>query len=256
MAHIYYCKCGDKTNFGDLIGPWLHEKITGKQSIYADPKKESKIPIYFCAGSILHHSKPNVILWGTGMMFRNTKFENPKKVLCVRGPLTRKRLIECGVKCPKVFGDPGLLLSKYYQPKQCEKKYQLGIIPHYVDFEHVTKLVGNNSNVVVINLLDDIENVIDKITECEMTISSSLHGIIASHSYGIKSWWVKFSDKIKGDNTKYLDYYQSVGIHTISKPLIIKKFENVENIIKKLKNIPNPKFPIDTSDLEKSCPFY
>jgi len=45
-------------------------------------------------------------------------------IKCVRGPLTRKRLIEIGCNCPPVYGDPALLLPLYYN-QIVSKKYQL-----------------------------------------------------------------------------------------------------------------------------------
>ena len=51
----------------------------------------------------------------------------PQKVLAVRGPLSRNYLLENGVDCPDVYGDPALLFPKYYKP-HIYKKYKLGII--------------------------------------------------------------------------------------------------------------------------------
>ena len=37
-----------------------------------------------------------------------------------------------------------------------------------------------------------------------------MHGLIVSDAYNIPNKWVKFNDKINGDDTKYYDYFKSV----------------------------------------------
>lgn len=49
-------------NFGDLLAPWLVEKITGRKVVYA----EQYDPSYLVIGSILGHATPASIVWGTG----------------------------------------------------------------------------------------------------------------------------------------------------------------------------------------------
>ena len=64
----------------------------------------------------------------------------------------------------------------------------------------------------VINLINtNIESVINDILSCEKTISSSLHGLIVSDAYNIPNTWVKFDNNIKGDDTKFHDYFKSVN---------------------------------------------
>lgn len=161
-------------------------------------------------GSILGYtSGKNAVIWGAGFM-RKTDTALPSSFLAVRGVKTQERLKEIGIKPPSVVGDPALLLDLVYNPK-VEKKYTLGIIPHY---SHYEALVGLSSDkIIVINLLDDIEKVIKEIKSCEYTISTSLHGIITSHVYDVPSLWFQMSETpLHGDTFKFEDYFSSVKI--------------------------------------------
>ena len=197
------------SNFGDNLTPYLIEKLSGKKPYLVN--RYCCKEYYLMAGSILSEANKNSIIFGTGIMIEKEKFKKPKKVLAVRGPLTRKRLIELGYNCPDIYGDPALLLPLVYKPKVA-KQYQIGIIPHYVDYDRVKENLEEDNNFFIINILDPIEKVIDDINKCEKTISSSLHGLIVSHAYGIPSLWVKFSDNLAGDDTKFYDYLCSVNI--------------------------------------------
>ena len=254
-AKIYWCKnVNYEKNLGDCITSYIYEKIKGIKPIYCTEKNLDE-PVYFGSGSILVSCKnwKNVVVWGTGIMFSNDTFDEPTKTLAVRGPLTRKRYLELGYDCPEVYGDIGLLLPRFYKSKTT-KLYKVGVIPHYVDYEFCKKIFSTLNSVKIIDICRDIEDVIDDICECDMTISSSLHGIIVSHAYGIKSCWVKFSEKILGDNSKYFDYYSSLGL-SVHKPIIIDYKRMMYNITKLIENYPNPKFPIDTKNLMRVCPF-
>lgn len=248
----YWSICAKNKNFGDIITPYILKKMTKKTPFLCS--KFCRKEYYIVTGSIIGRARKNAIIWGAGILNKYQKIHKHKKILAVRGPLTRKRILEQGFDCPEIYGDPALLLPRFYKPI-IDKQYDLGIIPHYLDHESVREKI-KEKNILIINLLDPIKKVIDDINRCKRTISSSLHGIIASHAYNIPSMWVEFSDKLPGDNIKFEDYFLSVKIKPYS-PLKI----NIENfqskkIIFLIDKKYSQKIQINLDKLIKTCPFW
>ena len=224
-------------NFGDIIGPYLIKKISRKKVRFVQPKKRKWLDIYttvyITVGSILAHVDKKSIVWGSGLIDRKT-IVSEAIFLAVRGPETRNCLVKQGYIVPEIYGDPALLLPKYYTPKTV-KKFKIGIIPHYVDFYLVSDRYHNNPEIKIIDLLNNsVENVIDDICSCEHIISSSLHGIIVSHAYGISAVWVKFSDKLFGDDIKFEDYFESVAVFNTT-PILFDKKKSIAQLIDLIK---------------------
>ena len=197
-------------NMGDIITPIIVKKLFNVDLKWAD-YRNNKRRLLLSTGSIINKADAaNRIVWGSGAMRLSDekKICNLAKFLAVRGPITLEMLHSIGIpNCDTIaLGDPGLLVSKFLTPHSV-KKYEYGIIPHYVDYEQVKNAYRRFNNIKVINVLHSNPLVpIKEITLCKKTISSSLHGIIFSNAYEIPSSWVKFSDKLKGDDTKFLDY--------------------------------------------------
>ena len=250
-----------KENYGDLIGKYLVEKISGKKVRFVNPKKWSILnyfqPIYITAGSILAHANEKCIVWGSGIIQKDQQVKNAQ-FLAVRGPQTRKRLLELGYKVPEIYGDPALLLPNYYHPTK-EKKYQLGIVPHYNDYKMVKQWYSKDTSIKIIDLMTlDVEQTTNEFLKCEYIISSSLHGLIVAHAYGIPAVWVKFSDKLFGDGIKFQDYFESVGIKNY-RAIEIKhqlNSDELKDAIKAHLLLPDEKvINMLKEGLMRSCPF-
>nr|QBK89378.1 MAG: polysaccharide pyruvyl transferase [Mimivirus LCMiAC02] len=195
-------------NFGDLITPYFLEKFCKKEDFKYNFKNYNEPKIISC-GSIMKLCNNKTIVYGSGIRDIDQNI-NKGIIKIVRGPLTKKRLLKIGCYCPPIYGDPGLLLPLYYNPK-IKKKYKLGIIPHYIHYDKINEIYKNEESIIIINLINkNIEEVINQILSCECTISSSLHGLIVSDAYNIPNKWIQFDNKIYGDNTKYYDYFLSV----------------------------------------------
>jgi len=176
-------------------------------------------------GSIIQaYSGSRCIVWGSGIIQKNDKIRNSTFV-AVRGKYTLNRITELGFDAPHVLGDPALLLPVIF-PAKAPKRYRLGIIPHIIHYEVVKRKI-NAPDVLVVNLNDfDTEKIIRDICSCENTLSSSLHGLIVSHAYGIKSIWFDIEElPLAGDNVKFYDYFSSVNIKEYN-PIVFNQLIN------------------------------
>jgi hypothetical protein len=206
MKYKFWWMQGEKVqNFGDVLTPKLLE-------YYEIPFEYEKSEMNaICIGSIASKATDGCIVLGSGIAWQNTKLNPKADWRFVRGPLTRNALIKSGGNCPEIYGDPALLLPIFCE--ESKKEHDIGIIPHYKEYR-IVKEKYPNMNVINLNNQDPLY-VAKEISKCRKTISSSLHGIIASHAYEIPCAWVKFSDLIIGDDTKFKDHFQSVGLESI-----------------------------------------
>ncbi len=177
-------------------------------------------------GSILHWADQNSIIWGTGFINDEiTIAAKPKAVLAVRGQLTWEMLRKQGVGSARIFGDPGIFLPRLY-PKHAPQ-YSLGIVPHYVDRHEAFVQRATASGVKIIDVSAPLEHFAAELSSCERILSSSLHGLIFAHAYGIPGAWIRLSDRVLGDGFKFFDYYSSVGVKQNDVPMLTAD-ENLE----------------------------
>lgn len=199
-------------NFGDVITPYLVRHVSNGECAFIHKLATQKHLV--ATGSIAKSASTGAIVWGSGII-DNTDVLSPHAIWkSVRGPITSKALYDqTNIKVTN-FGDPSLLMPKFFSPN-VEKKYKYGIVPHYIDKELPPQLFNFKSCKLIDILCSDddqsIENKIKEILECEYIISSSLHGIIIAHAYGIPAVHVKMSDRLYGNGVKFDDYAQSVN---------------------------------------------
>lgn len=261
MLQLYYWKIDPQTaNFGDYAGRYLLQRLTG-QPIGTNFDKQTT-RYWATIGSILshHHLTVNASVWGSGIISANATFPKPVKIYAVRGPLTRARCLKQGYDCPAVYGDPALLLPSVFQPT-AKEKYRLGVVYHYKDAKRFHDRVPQ-PGVKFIDLRmrdgDDraFERIINEICSCELICSSSLHGLIVAHAYQIPAVWVKLLQPIGNDPTKFLDYYQSVGVMDAPRCIDLTAVKiRLEEALGLFKGFPQPAFPINTTALRQSLPF-
>jgi pyruvyltransferase len=198
-------------NVGDAIGGRIVAEVTGRPVQLAG-EEPLDVPNLIAAGSIAHWADPRSILWGCGMIDeRHPPVCRPARVLAVRGRLTRDMLTRRGVPCSDIVCDVGFLLPDLIPPS-AERTHAIGIVPHYVDRTNrfVARLAHEGAAVVDPGL--EPEEFVARLTSCQRILSSSLHGLILAHAYGLDAAWVRLSRGVYGRGFKFADYCSSVGL--------------------------------------------
>lgn len=247
--HAFWCTIPSRPNFGDALTPWLIRRLTGRHPTFVrpeDPKHK-----YFVTGSIMSYAGAHCSVWGCGIMNRNDYISPGAELLAVRGPLTRARALECGADCPEVYGDPALLLPQLYGPRTDGRRWLVGVMPHFSDMPRLVGAWRASGELRLIDPQGPVEKVIDELASCEFVVSSSLHGIIASHAYGVPAVWVKFRDLPRGDDSKFHDYFNSIGQDPAPVHLGYGKIDAGELAA----GVSCPAADFDLEPLRRSCPF-
>ncbi len=241
-----------KSNYGDLLSYYIVSELSA-ENVYSktlcQPNVKNRIkefvkcvvkckPLHYlfsfednvlAIGSILAFSNKYSKIWGTGFWFPNQQFQGGT-VYAVRGKYTLAELVKQNTQIDDhvVLGDPGLLVSLLLQ-KQTEK-YSIGFVPHIQHFGYFAKRYGACYKVIDLNNRD-VEFVTKEISSCKYILSTSLHGLIVAHAYGIPALWVHLSDDVNvGNGFKYKDYFSSVGIDNYD-PIDASKIDFTEQEI-------------------------
>jgi len=217
-------------NFGDLLTPSILIQL-GLIPINSN-KNDSDI---ISTGSILDNLSEdyNGYIIGSGLMYDvKRKFPNAK-IRAVRGELTRSRI---GAPMNIVLADPGIIADDLIK-ERLEKKYELGIVPHYMDKNNENiKHIFNRyyKEILIIDVQRNPKQVISDIDKCCFILSSSLHGLVVADSLDIPNAWVVLSDKVLGNGFKFYDYqsafYRETGPYKISG---YEKLNELRSITKK-----------------------
>ena len=203
---IWWAKKPKPGNFGDVLTPYILDYF-GIKYQYSKDEYDA-----LCIGSIARMARPGITVLGSGILSMQEELNPHADWRFVRGPITRNNLLQSGGYCPPIYGDPALLLPLFCDERR--KRFDVGIVPHYADYELVKTAYPEHH---VINLLNqDPLSVAHAITECRSIVSSSLHGIICAHAYGIPAAWIKFrsgaDSGIKGNDVKFYDHYSALGL--------------------------------------------
>lgn len=195
---------GHVSNFGDLLGPLIVERILQKHGL----KEQERNSRLLSVGSILHFAQDGDTVWGSGVLGEKVLTSGTVPhldVRAVRGPLTRAILQRLGHDVPIIYGDPGLLMSRLWSKDEFldeANRSDYVIVPNYREhssYRHLEQCVNPQA---------DMREVLGRIVSADHVIASSLHGLIVAESFGIPATFIAPATL---DLTKYWDYYLGTG---------------------------------------------
>lgn len=204
-VNLHWWSKGDNDyNIGDYLSVVVFDWVKKRKGIVDNSSKSGKTLHLYGIGSIIGSGYQNATIWGSGIIREQKNLYWWRKfrkldIRCVRGPLTRDKLIKNGYDCPKKYGDPAILMPLIYQP-EVDKKEDYIIVAHYSHSLNYDNVISTTTN--------DYEHFIDTIASAKLVISTSLHGIILAEAYSVPAIWVR---KENIDPFKVIDYYEGTG---------------------------------------------
>ena len=189
-------------NLGDDLAPHIVGRLL--RSPVVSVRLSATGTRILAVGSVLSAAGPGAIICGAGAIEQRPHAWMGEEYLLVRGPLTAG--LVRGTEVPRRFGDPALLAPELYGLTP-----QLGrnplFIPHYVDFNAFRGTVPSEwiLNVRRVRIAEALR----QISEAEIVVASSLHGLILAHAFQKPTIWIEPSEAIKGGRFKFEDYFES-----------------------------------------------
>jgi len=211
VIHAYWV---EKNNFGDLLTPLIVRHLSGREPVRVEPN--APVEHFFVVGSTLHFATPLTTVWGTGIIYwRSAILPNPRaKVAMTRGPLSYSFAMAHGLKCPPVWGDPAAFVREIFPPAPA-KTAKWCFVPHFREAN--IRIEG----VTVLPTWTPPDEFCRILSSHELVLSSSLHGLVAAHAYGLKAAWVKLSDNAYGKSSRIASTVRSTSTCAPSGPIML-----------------------------------
>jgi hypothetical protein len=144
-----------------------------------------------------------------------------------------------------------VLLADLYRPRRTPRA-GVGLALHFADRPRLVGRLAAGWDERVIDLQAPVEHVADAVASCDLVASSSLHGIIIAHAYGVAATWVEFRPLPSGDGSKFRDYLRWVGSDR-SEPVRLDARRIDQRRL--WEGAVAPPTSVDRDGLWRSCPF-
>lgn len=198
-------------NFGDLVTPYLVRRITGRTAINTHGLDLGSVDVLCSTGSILHGLRSgNYTVWGSGFIKPIDRSTAIARLHALRGPLSGEVAKGLGWQDPGKYGDPALLLPLLVPAGNLRTRGKVVVVPHYALLDSTS---STHPEACVVSPMQEVEEVASCISDAELVIASSLHGLIVAQAYGRPWVWLRdHRDALHGGDFKFHDFFSSLGV--------------------------------------------
>lgn len=217
MNLVYYVN--RRGNFGDDLNPVFFDSLCPD---YRTIKKN----ILYGIGTLLNESKGLIsdsIIFGSGYgQGQAPRVDTETTInLGVRGPITARVL---GLEDTSVMGDPALFLPKIgcFDQGVSETEHKVVLALHHktAEFWDFSKASIRNAHFLD-PACSSVFDYVATIRNADLVLAESMHAAIVSAAYGVPFIRVGILNKV--DNTKWQDFFLSVGLTADSSAIPLHK---------------------------------
>jgi pyruvyltransferase len=232
---VYFWKPGDGENFGDSLGPAIvnamleyaevrlgvEHPVSGaaRFQLTNDPRACPKL---ITVGSVIQFARPGDTLWGSGVRCESQVLRQTDglAILATRGRLSAEAL---GLNADRaILGDPVMLLPRLAEGLNWPAVYRrwrppgtgsVAVIPNLRQLPEVSSWRGypwERHRVRILSPYLPWHEVLRRVLECDLVLTTSLHGLILAESYGVPARWIATPGLEEG-TFKFRDYFSSTG---------------------------------------------
>lgn len=240
LVPYHFC---DIENFGDQLNKLIFKHFTGMDVVKENNKFADVIGIGSILDGLLLQDERGAVssaplnVFSSGFGFdTNGVLKRCLMVFAVRGKYTLAKLkkldsVDFFYK-DTVLGDGGVLVP-YLIEGDCEKIYDLGIVPHYADkdnkvFEEIKNAFGDKA--VILDPTEKPIEFLKKLNKCKAVISTAMHPLIACDALRIPNMWVRISEETTS-RFKFDDYYSAFDLekqpYDLSRGFSVKDLKKV-----------------------------
>jgi hypothetical protein len=260
-------------HFGAVVFSYLSSHDVVFDMMMNEVRDASNRTALGLVGSILCAQYSSVTHWGPGAISSSCLAPRPphygfryqSTILAVRGPRSRNQVLEYSGVNPAVIMDLALLAPSIF-PKHppalralSDRYLEVCVIVHGVDREILKSHYDFAYRHLYFPHETNLRSLMWRIQFCRRVVSSSLHGVIFAHAFGIPAAPIALSTKVHGGDWKFRDHFHSVGVHTFKHridltPSLERDMNSTAAWVQLARDFPQPKFPIDTNHFYRHFP--
>jgi len=206
MKLHYFPGFDGRWNFGDVLNPWLWDRVL------PGVLDEDDSAVFIGIGTLLNEHVPparTTVVFGAGSGYG----EVPERasdwtVYCVRGPLTAQAL---KLEPAKAVTDPGALAAHLYgESFPSDKCRARAYMPHIANANPLLEGVCQTLDLFYIDPTWPVERVFDAIASSEVLVTEALHGAICADALRVP--WVPIRSADSVFEFKWRDWLASLQL--------------------------------------------